>query len=251
MLRRLWAAVGFLTVLPLPAFCQHTEQDLVRSVSLFPVIGLLVGLSSAGLALGLASLFPPLVLAVILVGWLAVVHGGLHLDGVADTADGFLSHHGRDRVLDIMRDSHIGAFGSLAMGGVLALKVAALASLPPAYYLEAVLLAPVLGRCVMVPMLGFLSFARSDGLGLLFLREGPGWRPILESTLAMTILVGTAWLTVGIAGLVAGAVVVMVTALFAYWCRRRIGGITGDTVGAASEIAEMVVLVTLSVQFGG
>nr|VFK60260.1 MAG: cobalamin-5'-phosphate synthase [Candidatus Kentron sp. UNK]VFK68400.1 MAG: cobalamin-5'-phosphate synthase [Candidatus Kentron sp. UNK] len=278
-MKRLYAALGFLTVMPLPAVCRHTERDLAGSVAFFPLIGFLIGLSAAGAQLALEDVFPPLVLAMLLIGWLAMMHGGLHLDGLADTADGFLSHHGRERVLEIMRDSHIGAFGCLAMGGVLALKVAALASLPNEYWVQAILFAPLAGRSLMVPMLNLLPPARADGLGNLFTyrknikdsgrssaqTKAPPLsalarsanifhgektiRGLLESMGAMAVLLAVAWFTLGFAGLFATAVVVASMLLFVYWCQRRIGGITGDTLGAANEIAEMLVLLTLCTQW--
>ena len=246
--KRLCAALGFLTVIPLPGACLPTERDLTGSVAFFPLVGLLIGLSAAAVCMALENVFPPMVLAVLLTGWLAMVHGGLHLDGLADTADGFFSHHGRERVLAIMRDSHIGAFGCLAIGGILALKVAAIASLPDGYLMKAIFLSPVMGRAIMVPMLDFLPPARTDGLGSLFYRDRSIRQSVAESMAAMVISLTAAWLLLGFAGLLAGAVVVLAMALFVYWCWRRIGGITGDTMGAASEISEALVLLVLCAQ---
>nr|VFJ47500.1 MAG: cobalamin-5'-phosphate synthase [Candidatus Kentron sp. FW] len=248
-MKRLCAALGFLTVMPLPTVCRHTKSDLLGGVAFFPLVGLLIGLSAAGIYLAFQGIFPPLVLAVILVGWLAMVHGGLHLDGLADTADGFLSHHGKERVLEIMRDSHIGAFGCLAIGGILALKVAALASLPGEYHVQAIFLAPLAGRCIMVPMLGFVPAARTDGLGKLFSRDHSHWKSVGESTGAIAILLGVGWFIAGLAGLFAGAAAAVAVVLFVYWCKRRIGGITGDTMGTANEIAETSVLLMLCAQW--
>nr|VFK25431.1 MAG: cobalamin-5'-phosphate synthase [Candidatus Kentron sp. MB]VFK29096.1 MAG: cobalamin-5'-phosphate synthase [Candidatus Kentron sp. MB]VFK74672.1 MAG: cobalamin-5'-phosphate synthase [Candidatus Kentron sp. MB] len=242
-MKRFCAALGFLTILPLPAACRHTERDLIGSVIFFPLIGLVIGLSAAGTCFLLEDHLPPLVLSVVLVGWLAMVHGGLHLDGLADTADGFLSHHGRERVLAIMRDSHIGAFGALAMMGILALKTAALASLSPDYRLEAMLLAPLAGRAILAPLL-LLPSARADGLGNLFYREGTDWRVMGASLGGVAGLLVVAGLATG-PGLAAVGTVIMAIALFAYWCWRRIGGVTGDTLGAASELAEALVLLVL------
>lgn len=243
-MKRFWAAMGFLTVMPLPAVCLHTEEDLVRSVPFFPFVGLLIGLAAAGIAALFDGVFPSLVLSVILVGWLAVTHGGLHLDGLGDTADGFFSHHGRDRVLEIMRDSRIGAFGCMAIGGILALKASALASLSGDHRIKAVLLAPLVARCIMAPMLGFLPSARPDGLGCLFCQRRSAW----ESVWALAFLLGAAWQAARFAGLVAGFSAMAATVAFACLCKRRIGGTTGDTVGAASEIAETMVLLALSAQ---
>ena len=243
-MKRFWVAIGFLTVMPLPAFCRHSEDDLVHSVPFFPFVGLLIGLSTAGITILLDNVFSPHVLSVLLVGWLALIHGGLHLDGLSDTADGFLSPYGRDRVMEIMRDSRIGVFGCLAIVGILALKVAAIASLSDESRIMAVLLAPIAGRCVMVPMLGFLPSARPDGLGSLFSRRRSSW----ESVWAVAFMLGAAWLTFRLPGMIAGFAVIVVLASFAYLCQRRIGGSTGDTFGAASEIAETVVLLALSAQ---
>lgn len=243
-MKRFWAAIRFLSVTPLPSVCRHTEEDLVRSVPFFPVVGLLIGLSTAGIAAVLEGLFPPLVLSTVLVGWLAITHGGLHLDGLADTADGFFTHFGQDRILKIMRDSRIGAFGCMAIGAILAFKVAALASLSAEYRLKAALLAPVAGRCMMAPMLGFLPPARPSGLGCLFCRHRTVW----ESVWSVAFLMGVAWLTARLAGLTAGFAALTTTVAFACLCKRRIGGTTGDTTGAASELAEMTVLLALSFQ---
>ncbi|VFM94917.1 MAG: cobalamin-5'-phosphate synthase [Candidatus Kentron sp. G] len=251
MPKRFLAALGFLTVMPLPGVHRHTQTDLIDSVPFFPLVGLLIGLSAAGIAFLAGEFFPGLVLAVLLVGWLAMVHGGLHLDGLADTADGFLSPHDRERILVIMRDSRIGVFGCLAIGGILALKVAALASLPNEYRMKALLLAPLVARCVMVLMLDLLPPARPDGLGRLFYRhlhhDDAGWKPALESIGAVAIILAAGWIIASAAGLVAGMAVMVAMVLFGAWCRRRIGGRSGDTVGAASEIAEMLVLVVFSV----
>lgn len=239
---RFWAALRFLTILPLPAVCRQTEEDLVRSVPFFPLIGLLIGLFVAGCSLLFGALFPPGVAAVLSVALLAVAHGGLHLDGLADTGDGFFSHSKRERVMEIMRDSRIGAFGCLALAGVLALKVAAVASLSGPHLVRALLLAPLAGRCVMVPMLVFLPSARPDGLGYLFSRGRSAW----EAIWAVVLLGVCAWLTAGVAGLIAAGAMSLGSVAFAALCSRKIGGFTGDTLGAASELAEMVMLVALS-----
>ena len=243
-MKRLWAALGFLTVLPLPAACRHSEDDLVKSVPFFPLIGLLIGLSAMGIAAGLEGIFPPLVLSVILVLWLAAVHGGLHLDGLGDTADGFFGHRSRERILAIMRDSYIGAYGCLAIIGSLVLKVAALASISADHRLKAVLLAPLAGRCIIPPMLAFVPCARPDGLAAFFCHSRAVW----ESWLALAVLAVMAWFIAHWAGVIAGVVTLATTTALALWYRRKIGGITGDTVGAANEVAETTILIVLAAQ---
>jgi adenosylcobinamide-GDP ribazoletransferase len=234
--------MGFLTVMPLSAVCRHTEEDLVRSVPFFPVVGLLIGLSAAGVYVVSAWIFPAPVLSVALVGWLALTHGGLHLDGLGDTADGFLSPNKKDRVLEIMRDSRLGVFGCLAIWGVLALKSAAVFAMAEEICIKALIFAPLAARSIMVTMLAVLPPVHSNGLGRLFSLR----RKALESVWALAVMMGAGWLTAGFAGLIAGFAVITVTAGFALICRRRIGGVTGDTIGAAGEIAETAALLTFS-----
>jgi len=240
---RFLAALRFLTILPVPGRRGTNESAMVGSVLFFPVIGLLVGVVASGLAVALVHVFSPQLLAAVLVLWLIAVSGGFHLDGLADTADGFLSARPREQVLEIMKDSHIGVMGVIAVVAVLGLKVTAVASLPAGALWRAVLLIPLAGRCSMVFDMGILPGARkTGGLGSLFLRE----RSWLESLWAVTVLAGVGWLVAGYAGLLAAAVALGTPLLFALLCYRRIGGATGDTLGAACEITEAAVAVALS-----
>ena len=241
-MKRFWAALGFLTVLPLPAAWQGNEDDLARSVCFYPVVGLLIGLSAAGIAAGLGKVFPPPVLSVLLVIWLAVVHGGLHMDGLSDTADGFFSPYGRERVLEIMKDSRIGAFGCMAICGAVALKIAALFSLPSNLQIRAAVMAPLAGRCAMVLVMVFLPPARKEGLGSFFSSHRSAW----EGILAVLILGAIGWCVVGTACLIVIAALLIAAGLFGWISKRRIGGYSGDVLGAAGEIVETTTLLVLS-----
>ncbi len=243
-MKRLWAALGFLTLLPMPAAWLPKEEDLEGSVPFFPLVGLLIGISTVGISASFEQIFPPLVLAVILVIWLSVAHRGLHIDGLSDTADGLLSHRSREQILEIMHDSRIGVFGCLAIASDLILKIAALASLSPEQRMKAVLLAPLAGRCAMVPLLDFLPYVRQEGLAAPFCRGRAAW----ESWVAITALLATAWLLAHWAGVIAGVVTLAALAALAIWYKTKLGGITGDTLGAASEIAETLVLIVLCAQ---
>ncbi len=243
-MKRLLAGIEFLKIVPLPAICRHTEKDLVRSVPFFPLVGLLIGLPAAGISIIFDGFFPPMVISVFITAWLVVAHGGLHLDGIGDTADGFFSHNSLDRVMEIMRDNSIGAFGCVAIMGILAFKIAAIGSMSCEHRTMAVLLAPIAGRCVMVPMLSFLPSARPDGLGHL-LSQG---RSVFESFWVLFFFLAASWIAARFAGLIAAAAVIITTVLFACFCMLRIKGTTGDTIGASSEIAETVILLVLSIQ---
>jgi len=176
------------------------------------------------------------------------VSGALHLDGLADTADGFLSSRPRERILEIMRDSRVGPMGVLAIAGILLLKVAAFASLAPPVRFGTLLLLPLAGRVAPVLLMSMLDYVREQGLGTAFQRK----RSLFAPVLALASLAAAGFLAVGTAGLVAAAGAAGATAVFALWCRAKIGGYTGDTLGAACELAEIVpaLVVLMLVQRG-
>lgn len=242
MFGRLWAAIGFLTIFPLPEFCRQTEDDLPRSVPIFPLIGLLMGGLVAGCVHFSSPHLPPAVAAVTYIILLAVIHGGLHVDGLADTGDGFFSHRKTERILEIMRDTRIGTYGCLTVLAVFALKIAGLASLPLTQWSSALFLAPLAGRCSMVVMLVLLPSARPDGMGVLFKRGRSFW----EVLWALSVLLLAAWLLLHWQGLVAVGAVLGLNVAFMALCQQKIKGFTGDTVGALSELSEMAILVALA-----
>ncbi len=242
-MNHLCAAIRFLTILPLPGKCGTAEHDLPDSIWFFPIVGLLAGGAAAALIVVFLAIFPPMSCTVCVVLALIVISGGLHMDGLADTADGFLSSRPRERVLEIMKDSHIGVMGVIAIVAVLLLKVTAIASIEPANAWFTILLIPLAGRCMIVLMICILPYARPEGgLGSAFSKSRSAW-PALW---ALAVLATVGWLVAGWAGLAAGGAAVAVTLLFALWCYRKIGGATGDTYGAACELAELAVVLTMA-----
>jgi adenosylcobinamide-GDP ribazoletransferase len=234
-MRYLIAAIQFLTIVPVPSSFQCGEKELRRSVIVFPIIGLMIGGVLALLDAGILRLFPPLPSGAIIAVLMLAVSGCLHMDGLADTADGFLSARPKERILEIMRDSRIGSMGVVAVVSVIVLKVTALASIPGCRHWAVVLLMPLAGRCALVMGMASAPYARAQG-GLASAFGKPQW-PVLA--VSLLILAGTSWGVLGIIGL-AGAGMAMLSALMlSFWCRRKIGGFTGDTLGAACEIAEM------------
>lgn len=242
-MRRFPAAIRFLTILPLPGKSDNAPEVIAASAGFFPIVGLLIGGAMAGLAIGLWSLFPPQVASVLLVTAMLAVSGGFHLDGLSDTADGFLSSRPRDRILEIMKDSHVGAMGVIAILCVLLLKITALATLPGSVVWKAALLMPVAGRCALVVGINALPSARSDGgLGKMFCEN----RSILQTLWAMAVLLAAGWMISKWTGLIAAAASLIVIALFFAQCYRKIGGSTGDTLGASCELAETSVALALA-----
>ena len=237
-MRSFFAALGFLSIIPLPAKWRGGEAELARCLPWFPAVGLLIGGAAALLGSTLGRILPPLPAAALLVIALLWISGGLHLDGLADTADGFFSARSRERMLEIMRDSRTGPMGVIAIVSVLLVKVAALASLPVSQRWAALLLAPLAGRCALVMMMAMLPYARSGGLAAIFVRQRS--RPAALLAIMVLSIVGT--LTAGMAGMVTAVATLAVVVVFAIQCRRKIGGLTGDTLGAACELAEAAAL---------
>lgn len=242
-MKGLLAAVRFLTVLPLPGGWGTGEADLARSAPFFPVVGLLIGAAAGAAAAGLARTLPTPLAGAIMVTALAAVSGGLHLDGLADTADGFLGSRRRERVLEIMKDSRIGTMGAFAVVSVLLLKVTALGTVPRGAFWRTVLLMPLAGRCALVIAMGLLPYARpGGGLGSVFCRQ----RSPLEGLWAAALLGLAGWFVSRAAGLAAAIASIVVTLAFAGYTYLRVGGATGDTLGATCEIAEVVPAVTMA-----
>jgi adenosylcobinamide-GDP ribazoletransferase len=243
-MRSFGAALQFLTVIPVTRV--FDDEDLARSPVWFPVIGLLVGGIVAAMDVAMAGIGVPVGVSCVLdVAMLAGLHGGLHLDGLADTGDGFLSARPRERVLEIMRDSRIGTMGVLALVFVLALKGAGLVALTGGGRWRALLLAPLAGRAALLVVMNLQPYARRDGgLAAIFIRRRHRGLVIW----ATIWLIGGAVILFGSNGLWLGAASAAVTALLGVWSWRRIGGFTGDTLGATSEVVEAVVLVCAACQ---
>jgi adenosylcobinamide-GDP ribazoletransferase len=234
-MNRLIAAIRFLTIIPVPGKIGTSTEALAGSLYCFPLVGLLIGGVTGGLFYLAGPYLPPPLAAVLAVTLLLAFSGGLHLDGVADCGDGFFSSRLRERMLEIMRDSRIGAMGVIALVLVLAFKGAALLAVPALALWRPLVLMPVAGRAAMLVMMVVLPYARKEGglASVFYNRVSPllaGW--------ALLFLLATGWLVAGLLGLLATLGGLLVLLLFCRFCHARIGGATGDTLGAACEIAE-------------
>lgn len=238
-MRPLLAGLRFLTILPVPQRWGGEGEDLRRSLPFFPVIGALVGGVAAGVSWGLGYFLAPLPLAAVLVLVLAGSSGFMHLEGLADSADGLLSWRSRKRALEIMRDSRTGAMGVVAVVSVLLLKTALLASLTDPARWRMVFLAPLLSRCAMLATLAVMPYARPEGgLAALFQVNPKAKARWLLGAWAVLSGLAAAWLLWRWQGLLSAGVAALPALAFAACCGRRLGGYTGDTLGATGEIVE-------------
>ncbi|MBI5095846.1 MAG: adenosylcobinamide-GDP ribazoletransferase [Candidatus Hydrogenedentes bacterium] len=237
-MRSFLAAAQFLTILPIRT--SFDTAEIGRSTPYFPVVGLLIGGAVAALDHYVFNVcFPPAISAMLSVIALAAASGALHLDGLADTADGFLSSRPKERILAIMRDSRIGTMGAIALIAILGLKVAALASTADALRWRALMLAPIAGRCMLLAAMTRAPYARPDGgLAGVYLSYRKTWHALF----ALIVFAAAAYALMNWRGLLIAAGCIIVTITFNAYSRRKIGGITGDTLGAVCELVETFVL---------
>jgi adenosylcobinamide-GDP ribazoletransferase len=229
-------AVGFLTRIPVGRGVD--AADVARGAVLFPLVGAGVGVvAGAAAALAYPGL-PALAAAAIAVAVELVLTGGMHVDALADTADA-AGAPTRERALEIMRDPRIGSFGAAALVVDLLARAAAVAALVDGGVISALVVAGALGRAAALPLAAGLPYARESG-GVLTGRVG--WPAALAGVLvAVALAAGLS----GVAGLVAAAAALVTAALLAAVFHRWLGGVTGDTLGATTELAGLVALLTL------
>lgn len=235
-MKALLAAVAFLTRIPVGRWATFEAADVTGSAGWFPLIGILLGAISSLAAVLLKDHLPLAVVAVLLVILEAVATGALHFDGLADTADGFGGGKSREDILRIMRDHAIGSYGGTALAALVALKVTAYAALlRQSNWIAALILTPALGRWSILLLTATLPYARTSPS----VAQGMGKRALFWGTGILSVALGAAmsarvWIAL--------AAVVAVSALFGSYCRRRIGGVTGDTLGANLQLCESAAL---------
>jgi adenosylcobinamide-GDP ribazoletransferase len=241
----LFEAIRFLTIIPIPFLPMMDEKSIPRSIPWFPIVGLIIGVVLLPLGVMAGWLWGDLGRAAVLVVAWAVLTGGLHLDGLSDTFDGVWSWRPRERKLEIMQDSRIGAMGTLALIAVLLLKCVWLAGAGEQWW-QAVLLAPLWGRWADSYGIHWFPPAREGGLGRTFQAELQPRHFIITTTVTLVcaVVIG------GGVALLAGGLVWLVTWWLARWWTRDLGGLTGDTYGALCEIGEVVVLATCAAAVG-
>lgn len=235
-MKSLVAAFAFLTTLPVGTLVVCDAARVARSAAWFPLVGVFLGAVSAALAALFRNHLPPAIIAVLIVILEALITGALHYDGLADTADGFGGGKNREDILRIMRDHNIGSFGGLALAALVAMKVTAYALLvTQPDWIGAFLLVPTLGRWSILVLTAAFPYARAsasvvDGMG----RRTFLWGSILMLAILIVAASPRAWIAFG---MVAAA-----SLLFGLYCRRRIAGITGDTLGANLQLCECCAL---------
>jgi adenosylcobinamide-GDP ribazoletransferase len=232
----------FLTRIPLPWTISCDEETFERGLFSFALVGVVLGIALVGVAVVIWQIFYDAWVVAILASLFHIyLTGGLHLDGLADSADGLLSNREPSRMLEIMKDSRIGSNGVLALIGILALKVVGMRVLIDFQLWPFLFMMPVMGRCAVVFGCYKQSTPRTQGMGNLFIGH-VSWKMLVVNAAVVLVL----WLVVPLAPLaLLGAMAF--TWLFNRWVKGKIGGITGDVLGAIIELNEVVYLLFMAV----
>lgn len=237
--------VSFFTRISIPdKIAAHidTDETLASSVLMFPIVGLMIAVGPALIWFGTIQFLPPLVAAGLAIAFGLFITGALHEDGLADCADGLGGSRDRERSLEIMRDSRIGAFGALALMISVGLRWTALASLGPLAGVLALFISHSGGRAAIALALQFSIYTRPQGLGNSVEGGLPKFGLIITSAIAaaIAILLGNVW------GVIALALGFVAAWLVLQWLNHRLGGYTGDGLGAMQQVAEITILILLA-----
>ncbi len=236
-MRHILIALQFLTILPIKIEGDITKKDYGESLLYFPLIGLIIGVILAASSL-ILSFLPHMVMAASILVISIVITGGIHLDGFADTCDGLYGGRSKKRILEIMHDSHLGAMGIIGITSLLILRFALIVKIPHDLLPKALIIMPLLSRWAQALLCLIFKYARDEG------KAGP----FIEHTTKREIIAGGVFTFIIIVLLIKGIEVLFIgmalmpALLAAKHIDKRIGGMTGDTIGALSEITEIGIL---------
>ncbi len=237
-------ALVLLTRLPLPALPEQKFARQQQAVWAFPIAGLLVGLLAGAIGwIGLAAQIPGSICAVLAVATLILLTGAMHEDGFADTADGLWGGFTKERRLEIMKDSHIGTYGVLALILSQLLRILAVGALFGSGAIWGLVAAATWSRALMPTLMCTLPNARGSGLS-----HRVGTPPTRGAALGLFLALLICLLMIGAQALVPMMVAGLAAFILAAIAKRKIGGQTGDILGATQQMSEIAFLVALIVQ---
>lgn len=227
----------FLTRLPINIQIEFDKKILSKTPIFFSIIGMIIGGIAAGIYY-LLNLLNGDIAALGAVFTLIVVTGGLHMDGLSDTCDGFFSSRTKERVLEIMKDSRVGSFGVIAIVFNILFKYVLLKNMTVATAIPAIIMSCSIGRTMIVMFFSFGKSARSGGMGEIFMSKNS--KIYFGVTVLVLFIVGVSMAKYTF--LIAFLIAAIFSLLFMKYAYKIIGGVTGDVYGAVCEITEILVL---------
>lgn len=236
-MKRFLIALQFLTIFPIKINSEIAEKDFGRSLLYFPVVGMLIGVLLSAVAL-LFSFLSDSVAGVLILITSVFVTGGIHLDGFADTCDGFYGYRSGEKILEIMRDSRVGVMGVLGIVCLLLLKFVLIVNVSQDILWKLLIMMTVFARWSQVLACCISDYAREEGKARYFM-EFSSKKDLFVAGIFTVVLFLLLMKLDGIVLLVFSLPPILVFVKFA---KKKIGGMTGDTIGAMSEVAEVLIL---------
>lgn len=239
LFRNFLVALSFLTRIPV----RHKHEPQVGSAApWFPFVGIVVGAIVGGVAWGVSNLTTPLVGAAVGVLCGVLITGAFHEDGLADIADAFVGGWTTEQRLKILKDPLHGSYGVAALCGSIVLRVCALSAIPPREMFVTAITAHCLARAGALALMLTTALARHEGLGSDYVKSLRISSAVISLivSLALVIALTGVWAVAAVGATIVGAVTIR------FWSKKKIGGITGDVLGAAEQVSEALILVTFS-----
>lgn len=234
--KRILVTIQFLTVFPLSLKGPIEPKELGKSMAYFPLAGMFIGLGLFCLYTMLTEFLSNLLTAVIVVGTWAWFTGGIHLDGFVDTSDGLGSGKDKEGILSVMKDTHCGAKGVVALVFLIILKIVLLKDISCSMMFPCLILTPVFSRWAMVCAASYCDYARKTAsFGRAFV-ENTGIKEWLISSIILLII---GFVLMQLKFFIVMAAGLAITILFIIYFRKKIGGVTGDVLGALNEVVEV------------
>jgi adenosylcobinamide-GDP ribazoletransferase len=251
-LRLFFIALQFFTRLPIPSWVGFETSWLQHASRYFPLVGCVVAAIAAAVYFAAALVLPAPVAAVLSTAASIYLTGAFHEDGFADTCDGLGGGMTRERVLEIMKDSRVGAYGAIGIACMLATKLTALAMLPPRVAVGALFLAHPLSRLAAASLIWKLEYVRGEGKAKPLAQQMSTTEftiALLTALMPAPLLLASGWVSPAavLAALLAALVAVI-------WLgrklQRRLGGYTGDCLGAVQQLAEAFIYIGVLATLG-
>ena len=236
-MREFLIALQFLTTLPVKIERKIKEEEYGRSLGWFPAAGITIGIVLVSVSY-IFGFLPSLALAAVILAASVLITGGIHLDGFADTCDSLAGFTTKERDLEIMRDSRVSAMGAIGILTLLPLTLSLLAGIPKDGLWKALIVMPAFARWSQALACYSSKYARADGKAKYFI-EHAGRREVITGAIVTLIL---ALLLMNVEGVGIFLISFFLILLFITFINRKFGGMTGDTIGAVNEIAEVLVL---------
>lgn len=234
----------FLTRIPINTEIEIKEDSFAKGIAYFPLVGLIIGLANAVVYLGFSKLFTGVLPLIMVTLMNILITGGLHLDGLADTCDGIFSARTRDKMLEIMKDSRLGTNGAVAIVFDLALRIAFMDYIGKPYIIKIIIITPIISR-IMISLLISLSSknGKGNGLGSLFVGKATG------RTTLVSFFIGTlvSFLILGYSSIIIIGLSCIFILLYRKYILAKLGVVTGDILGGANELSEILTLLIFSI----